>query len=424
VIAWGRNVDGQTNVPTGLYAVGIAAGADFSAAIKPDGTVVTWGNNTVGQCSPPRDLSDVVALAAGGQYCLALRADGTVVEWGYAGYTVGARAPAGLNKVVAISTAGDQSLALRYDGAVVSWAFGNYPGWVPGDLGDVVAVAAASDDSLSAWALRSDGTVEYWNNPYYIYKRQQALVFSDGVAISSWTALRSDGRVYRLPSENYLSYPPTQLNLTNVLQVSAGLQHTAAICAEGNGQRIYVDGSGTYGQTNVPGDTWNAIAISAGVYHTVALIGVGQSRAAQATAQLANGFVVGIQLTNSGNNYIEVPDVVIAGGGGRGATAVAQILNGVVTGITVTSAGSGYTSPPEIRIASPWFEPTVTVTTNATQFEITAEFDPAKTYQIEQTADFLVWSPLGPLIASDTGEASIDVPKTNAISILRLREAP
>jgi hypothetical protein len=74
---------------------------------------------------------------------------------------------------------------------------------------------------------------------------------------------------------------------------------------------------------------------------------------AEGNAVLANGFVVGIQLTSGGFGYTNVPSVLILGGGGSGATAVATVSGGIVTGIKMTSAGIGYTSQPIVRIEPP-----------------------------------------------------------------------
>jgi hypothetical protein len=73
VVAWGRNDDGQTNVPAGLSrVVAIAAGWYHSLALKSDGTIVAWGRNDDGQTNVPEGLSGVVAVAAGGTHNLAL----------------------------------------------------------------------------------------------------------------------------------------------------------------------------------------------------------------------------------------------------------------------------------------------------------------------------------------------------------------
>src|SRR4051794_17321081 len=46
------------------------------------GEVVAWGENDSGQISVPAGLTNVVAVAANVNHSLALRIDGTVVAWG------------------------------------------------------------------------------------------------------------------------------------------------------------------------------------------------------------------------------------------------------------------------------------------------------------------------------------------------------
>ena len=99
-------------MPPGLNnVVAIAAGGYHSLALKYDGTVVAWGDDSVGQTNVPAGLSNVVAVAAGGFHSLALKADGTLVTWGdnSAGQS---SVPVGLTNVVAISAGYLHSLAL------------------------------------------------------------------------------------------------------------------------------------------------------------------------------------------------------------------------------------------------------------------------------------------------------------------------
>ena len=89
VVAWGDNSQGQTEVPDELTVPGtvvdIAAGTYHSLALKSDGTVVAWGFNSKGQADVPDELTvpgTVVGIAAGYQHSLALKSDGTVEAWG------------------------------------------------------------------------------------------------------------------------------------------------------------------------------------------------------------------------------------------------------------------------------------------------------------------------------------------------------
>lgn len=79
---------------------------------------------------------------------------------------------------------------------------------------------------------------------------------------------------------------------------------------------------------------------------------------ATATAQLDNGFLVNILISDGGYGYTNVPNVTIVGGGGHGATALASISNEVVISISPDNAGKGYTSMPTIVIDPPPYPPT------------------------------------------------------------------
>ena len=57
---------GQTNVPPDLTnVVAVAAGYFHSVALRADGTVVAWGDNTRNQTIIPPQAAGVIAIAAG-----------------------------------------------------------------------------------------------------------------------------------------------------------------------------------------------------------------------------------------------------------------------------------------------------------------------------------------------------------------------
>ncbi|QRK09614.1 hypothetical protein JQX13_05635 [Archangium violaceum] len=184
-------VPGVTEVKT------VAAGESFSLALREDGTVMSWGRNLYRQLGhgdpgniniPPaqvEELTGVVAVSAGANHALALREDGTVWAWGDNSYGqvagefdwmlqfVPGQVP-GLSGVTAVAAGLSHSLALREDGTVWAWGsssngqlgngttgrFQNIPEQVPG-LTDVVAISSRGWHSL---ALRADGTVWTWGH--------------------------------------------------------------------------------------------------------------------------------------------------------------------------------------------------------------------------------------------------------------------
>jgi hypothetical protein len=74
---------------------------------------------------------------------------------------------------------------------------------------------------------------------------------------------------------------------------------------------------------------------------------------AQATPVIANGFIVGVNLTSGGCGYVSAPTISFQGQGGAGASAYAQISNGSVTNIVITGAGSGYPAGTTIQVSPP-----------------------------------------------------------------------
>jgi alpha-tubulin suppressor-like RCC1 family protein len=132
-------------------AVAVAAGEEHSLALLSNGSVMAWGRNDKGQLgngtmSGPEacqfgacartavavtGLSEVVAIAAAGNSSLALRKDGTVVAWGENtwgqlgnGSTANSAVPAAVSNlkgVVAIAAGAEHSLAVLEGGTVVAW---------------------------------------------------------------------------------------------------------------------------------------------------------------------------------------------------------------------------------------------------------------------------------------------------------------
>jgi hypothetical protein len=131
----------------------VASLFNFTLARRADGSLIAWGDNASGQCNIPADATNIVAIAAGNAHAAAVRADGTVITWG-AGATT---APASATNIVAIAAGVDFTLALRDDGEVISW--GSAPTGKPDGATNIVAISAGA---FAAFALRADGQVLGW----------------------------------------------------------------------------------------------------------------------------------------------------------------------------------------------------------------------------------------------------------------------
>ena len=184
--AWGKGFELASAVPKdlrmGSTVAALACGLNPVVALKIDGTVTAFGDQTYaqnryGQLDVPADLAGVVAVAAGAYHSMALKSDGTVVSWGGVissdvSVSYGsADAPAGLAGVTAIAAGQYHSLALLSDGSIVTWGaqakdnatLSNVPASTR-EAGGCVAIAAAGTYSL---AVRKDGRVIGWGSNDY-----------------------------------------------------------------------------------------------------------------------------------------------------------------------------------------------------------------------------------------------------------------
>src|SRR3989338_2173081 len=105
VWAWGNNSDGQLGdretinrrIPVEVLGlkevIAIAGESTNSLVLKSDGTVWVWGNNSDGQLGDgttkkkyfpvqTQGLKDVIAIAGGNSHGIALKSNGTVWTWG------------------------------------------------------------------------------------------------------------------------------------------------------------------------------------------------------------------------------------------------------------------------------------------------------------------------------------------------------
>ncbi|MFN6034744.1 MAG: bluetail domain-containing putative surface protein [Dolichospermum sp.] len=172
------------------------------AALKSDGSVVTWGNSFWGG-----DSSGVASRLSGGvtqifsteRAFAALKSDGSVVTWGDPSYggnssTVASRLTSGFIQIFSTEHA---FAALKSDGSVVTWGDSSYGGdssRVSNQLTSGVIQIFSTEQAFAA--LKSDGSVVtwgYWGNSSDVGSQLGVTqIFSNG---NAFAALKSNGSV-------------------------------------------------------------------------------------------------------------------------------------------------------------------------------------------------------------------------------------
>ena len=143
--------------------------------------------------------------------------------------------------------------------------------------------------------------------------------------------------------------------------------------------------------------------------------------AASASAQVVNGFVVGLTLTDGGFGYTSAPTVSITGGG-FGAVAVAHVANGVVTGFTILSAGYGYTATPTVQISEPDAPLKLRLEPTHVQLQIHAVL--GYKYVIETSNDQTNWVPLMDPFTATKETMAVEIPLNRIGQFQRIYKAP
>ena len=210
---WGSNQEGQLGAETQETGVdregnqvavsgtslavledvrSVAAGGDFTVALKTDGTLWAWGGNDYGQlgngtvvsaAQPVQVLDQVTAVSAGDYHVAAIRADGTLWTWGdnlYGqlgdGTLNSVSAPQQvLDNVTAVSAGANATAAVRSDGTLWTWGRNDAMQlglteagaqvWEPGQIVELVPAQAVSAGTDQTVCLLTDGEVQAWGSP-------------------------------------------------------------------------------------------------------------------------------------------------------------------------------------------------------------------------------------------------------------------
>ena len=169
----------------------VALGTKHTAAVKTDGSLWTWGENTCGQLGtggtedsnvPVKVLEGVASVYLGWNWTAAVKTDGTLWTWGWNWYgqlgngtEEDAHSPVQvLEGVDAVGGSRDCAAALKTDGTLWTWGWNYY-----GQLGSgreehilkpvrvLEGVDAAGFCQQSAAAVKTDGSLWTWGWNYY-----------------------------------------------------------------------------------------------------------------------------------------------------------------------------------------------------------------------------------------------------------------
>jgi alpha-tubulin suppressor-like RCC1 family protein len=292
---WGDNSAGQVGdgtttqrhnpvqIGTGTSWVSAIAGYNFSFALKSDGTLWAWGDNTYGQLgdgtviskSSPVQVgtsSDWVTISAGQYHAFGLKSNGTLWAWGRNQF----------------GTLGDGTSTQRTS---------------PVQIGTSTLWTSISSGSMHTLALRANGTLWAWGYNFYSplgngSSSDSNVPIQIGVA-TNWVSisanmehshgLRSDGTMYgwgRNTSYQLgdgtitLRNVPTQIGIaTTWLSLAAGYNHTLGLKADGTywnwGSNSSGElGDGTFTSRTTPGqlgtvNNWVYIGGGVGNIHSL-----------------------------------------------------------------------------------------------------------------------------------------------------------
>lgn len=150
-------------MPDGLASVAqVSAATVHTCALRTNGTVICWGDNSEGESTVPSGLSSVVEVSAGGYHTCARKTDGTVVCWGF-DYYGEATVPAGLNLNGAPTYTPMAAIVGTLSGPIYPFAVNGYIGasasFTYADPSDThTALFNWGDGTSSAAIVQSDGS--------------------------------------------------------------------------------------------------------------------------------------------------------------------------------------------------------------------------------------------------------------------------
>lgn len=206
---WGVPFSAVSNVPADLKASAIAAGGDFTCALRLDGTIACWGDNSQKQLNAP--AGRFRSIAAGGSFACAIHDTGALACWG---------------------------------------ASGN--GQTNAPPGQFAAVGARQ---LHACALTTQGDAQCWGRELTSIPKLEGRFTDLAVATVGTCGLTASRTISCVAGSDYASTaaaPPGEFS-----KMTAGAAHVCAIALDGH--MTCWGGENGLGEKDVPGGTFTAL---------------------------------------------------------------------------------------------------------------------------------------------------------------------
>ncbi|PKG84989.1 hypothetical protein CXF85_05095 [Colwellia sp. 75C3] len=287
VVTWGRTVEkdkddndvavvigaDSSDVTSQLTDVVSIASSNYAfAAIKSDGSVVTWGDPARGGDSDAvqAQLTDVVSITSNAYAFAAIKKDGTVVTWGDVAEERGNTTDSaildqlvGVTKVVATNGG---FAALKSDKTVVSWGDLTSDYMKAYDATKLTNISDITSNYYAFLAIKTDGSVVGWGYSSNGANQTDVNALTDVVSIAntkeSFAAIKKDGTVITWGDDAFGSDSATvKDSLTDIVSIKDSYKAYAALKDDGT---VVTWGDDGYGglSTAVTADLIDVVSIS------------------------------------------------------------------------------------------------------------------------------------------------------------------
>lgn len=268
IVQWGDTSIGQmTNFPSGGFFTQIDAGGHHSVALRSNGVCDAWGYNQYGQGTDPGTSMHFTQVDAGGTFNFGIKEDGTLYQWGDESFVI--PSVYFTYQYSGISFGNSCGAAFPTDGGLCYWGVLEDP---PVMENCTEISAGGGSGTVDEFIAAIDGdSIVVWGEPCMEFPSSEPNENFIHVSAgnSFCVAVRSDGTLFAWGEDSYgqVSGIPGGSNFT---EVSAGGYHGIALTAEGT---AVAWGRNDKSQCDVPELPVDSVytQVSAGIYHSIAL---------------------------------------------------------------------------------------------------------------------------------------------------------